>query len=271
MTADNTLHNTGSLFYSQHGEDIIAWKVFRHSHGPNYFVEIGMIDGIRFSNTYALEKQGWRGLCVEAHPQFVELVRRHRPAGSVVHAAVTDVDNTTIAFNMDPRGDLSSLIDRDEQTMKNRFGHWFNGFRKTHVPAATLNTLLRQVDAPRFMELVSIDIEGAELAALRGFDLEYWQPRLLILEADDEHRRRELDAYLNPHGYRLARMVGVNALYTRSRIDALRIRLVRVDRKVLHTANPMDDEITDQMFIPSAYETRSQHAIRMLKTFMQAA
>jgi len=271
MTRKDNPQQDTDPFYSQHGEDIIAWKIFQHSSGPKYFVEIGMVDGIRFSNTYALERRGWHGLCVEAHPHFVDMVRQHRPASTVVHAAAADVSNTNIDFYMDPRGDLSSLIAHDESEMKGKFGHWFKGYEKVRVPARTLNDMLKQANAPRFMEVVSIDIEGAELTALRGFDLNYWRPRLLILEADDAAQRHKLNEYLQPQGYQLARMVGINALYTRKTIDAFRIRLVRVDQKVLHTANPMDQSVTDQLFIPIAFETRSQHAMRVLRTMMLAA
>ena len=257
-------------FFSQHGEDIVAWKVLANSSGPHYFVEIGMIDGKRFSNTLAFEQRGWHGLCVEAHPHYIDMVRANRPNSTVIHAAVSD-QTGTLPFYADPRGDLSSLIARDDAELKERFGHWFQGYDVVEVPARTLNDILEQAHAPRGMELVSIDIEGGEPAALRGMDLAYWQPRLLIVEADDDAACQALDAHLNPQGYTRARMIGVNAVYARHRRDAWRVKLARVTDHVLHTAHPVDRRIDDAVYIPSAYETRSQYARRMLHSLASAA
>lgn len=262
-----------SAFFSQHGEDIVAWKTLSRSKGPRYFVEVGMIDGRRFSNTLAFEKRGWRGLCVEAHPGFVDFVRRHRPNSTVVHAAAAGPDShgKKLPFYADPRGDLSSLNPRNEQEMKDRFGDWFQGYDVVDVPVRTLDDMLHQAHAPQGMELVSIDIEGGEIDALRGFDLGYWHPRLIILEADDPQALSTLNHYLAPKGYHPARIIGVNAVYTRTHLDALRIRTARVDQRVLHTAHPTDRSIGDAMIVPSAYETRSQFAKRMFRTLALAA
>lgn len=258
-------------FYSQHGEDIVAWKTLCDSFGPRYFVEVGMIDGLRFSNTLALERRGWRGLCVEAHPDYVGLVRHNRPNSTVIHAAASDQSAQAMPFYADPRGDLSSLVARDEEEMKRRFGHWFHGYQRVEVPVRTLDEMLEEANAPEDIELVSIDIEGGELAALRGMDLDRWRPRVLILEADDAEARAQLDDYLLPRGYHFARPVGVNAVYTRSVIDAWRVRLARVDRAVFHTAHATDQTVLDQTIIPSAYETRSQYARRLMRSFGSAA
>jgi len=252
-------------FYSQHGEDQIAWKVFGKSEGPCFFVEVGVIDGVRFSNTLALERRGWRGVCIEAHPRFVEMVRKNRPGSTVIHAAASDAaasERGVVPFHADPRGDLSSLHARNTAEMKARFGGDFSGFDVVDVPARTLDDMLAKAGAPVGMEVVSIDIEGAELTALRGFDLERWKPRLLILEADDPTALTSFRGWLEPRGYKFARMVGVNALFCRLRFDAARVRLARVDQPVLHTANPMDRGTVNRVIIPSAYETKSQYVLR---------
>lgn len=258
-------------FYSQHGEDIVAWKTLGESEGPRYFLEVGMIDGLRFSNTLAFERRGWRGLCVEAHPDYVGLVVHNRPNSTVIHAAASDTSGKTMPFYADPRGDLSSLVARDEAEMKERFGHWFRGYQVLEVPVRTLDEMLEEANAPEDIELVSIDIEGGEVAALRGFDLQRWRPRMLILEADDAEARAQLDEYLLPRGYHYARPIGVNAVYTRTVADAWRVRLARVDRQVFHTAHAKDQTIQDQTVVPSAYETRSQYAKRLLRSIGSAA
>jgi len=257
-------------YYSQNGEDVVAWHVLSNSQGPHYFVEVGMIDGKRFSNTLAFEDRGWQGLCVEAHPRYVDMVRTNRPNSTVIHAAASD-QTGVLPFYADPRGDLSSLVARDEREMKRRFGHWYQGYEVVEVPVRTLDEMLAQARAPQGFELISIDIEGGEPAALRGLDVAYWKPRILVIEADDEKACQALDEQLNPKGYSRARMIGVNAIYTRYRLDAWRVKLKRVTDRVLHTAHPVDRRIQDAVYIPSAYETRSQYAKRMIRGMARAA
>ncbi len=257
-------------FYSQHGEDIVAWKVLADSPGPRYFVEVGMIDGMRFSNTLGFEERGWRGLCIEAHPKYVPLVRLNRPGSTVIHAAASDTAGI-MPFHADPRGDLSSLQPRDETQMKERFGKWFEGYEVVDVPVRTLDGMLEEAGAPGGIELISIDVEGGELGVLGGLDLDRWRPRMLLIEADDDDARRALDDHLLPRGYTRARSVGINVFYTRTRFDAWRVRLARIDQRVFHTAHPIDTRIDNQVVIPCTFETRSQYAKRLISTLAHAA
>jgi len=55
-------------YYSQHGEDFILDLIFDHKKS-GFFVEVGCIDGLRFSNTLFFEKLGWKGICIEAHKE----------------------------------------------------------------------------------------------------------------------------------------------------------------------------------------------------------
>ena len=151
-------------FYSQHGEDIIALRAMARSRRPGFFVEVGMIDGRRFSNTLALEEPAGAGVCVEAHPGFVQRVRDNRPNSRVVHCAVADRAGV-LPFHADPRGDLSGLTARPADEMRHRFGSDFRGYDVVDVPVRTLDDILIETNAPRRIDVVSIDIEGGELAA----------------------------------------------------------------------------------------------------------
>ena len=46
----------------------------------------------------------------------------------------------------------------------------------------TLDSLLDEAEAPKPIDLLSVDVEGHELDVLRGFDFVRWQPRLILLE-----------------------------------------------------------------------------------------
>lgn len=251
-------------YYSQHGGDVILARAFARSGGPRFFVEVGMIDGRRFSNTLALEERGWRGICVEAHPDYVKHVRQNRPNSLVVHAVVADRHQAQMTFFADARGDLSTIHPRDETAMRERFGKWYTGYKPVAVTGRTLDEILTDARAPVGLEVVSIDIEGGEMPALAGLDLDRWKPRALVIEAEDEAARQRLAAWFGPRGYRLARMVGINAIYTRTAGDAWRVRWARIDQCMRHTAHPVDKTVGEAMIVPSGYETCSQYLRRMV-------
>ena len=64
------------------------------------------------------------------------------------------------------------------------------------VPSTTLNDLLTR-EGVKKIDLLAMDIEGNELKALRGFDLERFRPELIVSEG----KRRGVTAYSLRHGY----------------------------------------------------------------------
>jgi hypothetical protein len=75
----------------------------------------------------------------------------------------------------------------------------------------TLDDVLRDAKAPRPLDFVSIDVEGHDVEVLAGFDLAYWQPRLLLIE-DVVHSLR-LHRHIVSRGYRWVRRTGINSWY----------------------------------------------------------
>lgn len=63
-------------YYSQYGQDeFLDQKVFKQKKN-GFFVEVGVCDAIRLSNTYFLENvRNWTGLCIEPNPiQYAKLL-----------------------------------------------------------------------------------------------------------------------------------------------------------------------------------------------------
>jgi hypothetical protein len=56
---------------------------------------------------------------------------------------------------------------------------------------------------PTFIHFVSLDIEGAELEALKGFPFDTYKMGALAVEHNEEEpKRREIEALMSQHGYR---------------------------------------------------------------------
>jgi hypothetical protein len=64
----------------------------------------------------------------------------------------------------------------------------------TTVTARTLNSILRQLDITK-IDLLSLDVEGYELEALGGFDLQFYHPTYVIVEVANKFSKEILSLF----------------------------------------------------------------------------
>ena len=74
----------------------------------------------------------------------------------------------------------------------------------------TLDEILDRSGLPA-IDFLSIDVEGAELDVLKGFPIEKYNPKLVLVE-DDVHTR-EKHKYLVARRYKLVRRTNLNNWY----------------------------------------------------------
>ena len=80
---------------SQGREDVFAFEHFFFGVENGTFLELGALDGVRYSNSYALDRQlGWKGVLIEASPPSYARLALNRPQQITVLAAVCDVNRT---------------------------------------------------------------------------------------------------------------------------------------------------------------------------------
>ena len=147
------------------------------------YVEVGAYDGVKFGHTSALAKLGWRGLCIEPHPEYAERCRKNHAGRNVA------VDECAVGAE---EGVVSLYISEDEDgacsstkwTDASRH-HGLDEKRVIRVPMFRLDTVLRRHNIPRPFEVLTIDVEEAELDVLEGFDLGLWSPKVAIVETHE--------------------------------------------------------------------------------------
>lgn len=198
-------------FYSQHGEDFLTNEIFQHKK-TGFFVEIGCLDGIEFSNTYFFEKQGWKGICVEAHKDFVELLKENRKGSYVVHCAVGERNEEDVIFYANKIGSLSTLDKKEEKRWEENYREFFTGFEEQHVKMRTLTSIFDEAGVDE-IDFISLDIEGYEVMALSGLDLSKYRPHLFIIEYKDDVHKNGLESILFPKGYMYIGKRGCNLFY----------------------------------------------------------
>ena len=206
-------------YYSQHGEDCLLAQFFGFK-TSGYFVDVGAYDGIYLSNSYAFERLGWQGVCIEASPRYAALCRQNRPRSICHQVACLASEGQAVSFR-EETGGLFSGIATDEAYAAYCYSANqtpFAGFQTVSVPSATLNGLLNDYRGP--IDFVSIDVEGAELEVLKGFDLKRFKPRVLVIEANNPQAAQALDLDIcAERGFGLARVIDMNRFYVGSQQD----------------------------------------------------
>jgi FkbM family methyltransferase len=225
-------------YFSQLGEDCLLAQFFEFK-TDGFFIDVGAFDGIYLSNTYFFERLGWSGVCVEAFQPYFDLCVRNRPGSKCYHAACLDGDRGMVEFRAE-RGGLFCGIEVDENAVADYYRGAavpFDGFRSIKVPSTSLDALL--LDGIRDIDFASIDVEGAELRVLGGFDLERHRPRVLVIEANTPAQRQEVDNHLRPRGYRAARSMAWNHFYVRKPEDARALRKIEVKTDLERPPHPL--------------------------------
>ncbi|OGB85226.1 hypothetical protein A2994_00015 [candidate division Kazan bacterium RIFCSPLOWO2_01_FULL_48_13] len=225
-------------FYGQYGEDLKLLPLFA-GQSSGYFVEVGALEGIRFSNTYYFERLGWRGVCVEPHPDYIDLLKSNRPGSTVIQAAVGKADLPAVDFYINYRGSLSTLDRGLESYFKSHYQKGFGGFKTIQVPLLTLNAILERDQAPTPIDLISIDTEGTEADVLAGFDIDKYAPRVVVVEVSI--RREAIDEYMVKHNYILACSNPSNAIFCRNQADVEVVRTTNVAGVQYSPQHPLDN------------------------------
>lgn len=206
--------------YAQFGEDLQLLDFFGNQ-SPGYYVEVGANDGISGSNTALLEKLGWKGILVEPNPDLIPLIQDSRTNSQILWgAAVAPEKVGTIEFYQVVGGPpglhgLSTTV--QDETAFSRINDYGGTLKPIHVTAKTLDDILLEYQAPQNFQLLSIDVEGAELDVLKGFSLDRYQPRVILLEDNSHGADWSVRNYLRQRNYIRVHRTGVNDWYVQSK------------------------------------------------------
>lgn len=158
-------------WFSQARQDEAVTTLLRgKKHG--YFVDLAANDATILSNTYSLEEKfGWTGLCIEPNPIYwANLTYRDC---QVVAAIVGDTRMEEINFRFNA-GDHGGIIGFD------------NGkhLKKQSEPkyTVTLTEILQRFNAPKVIDYLSLDVEGAEEFIMKNFPLNEYKISLMTVE-----------------------------------------------------------------------------------------
>ena len=186
----------------------------------------------------SFEERGWKGMCVEAHAGYIELLKKNRPNSIVCHCAAGEADEDAI-FYANARGSLSSLDKTSEARWQRDYAPYFSGFEEQQVKKVRLSTLLDTYQISE-IDILSLDIEGYEVEAMKGLDLSRHRPKVMVIESDSPQHEAQLDKLILPHGYEKSMKLFGNLFYVRDKELGKKLVGKKQVVQLIHTQHPLD-------------------------------
>lgn len=189
---DKTLDELRLMSRSKDGQDIFV-AIHNEFKPSGFFVEFGGADGLAGSNTYFLEKVlGWGGVIAEPCRGWHEDLRMNR-ACYISEKCVYKDSRSKVIFKENLRNlELSSIGSFSDESDVEQY----------EVDTISLNDLLDEVDAPEYIDYLSIDTEGSELEILESIDWTARQFGVVTVEHNHKCYRDDIQRLLESVGYK---------------------------------------------------------------------
>ena len=195
-------------YYGLNNLDEKLEKYLNYDNG--YFVELGANNGIHQSNTLYYEKfRNWKGVLIEPilHNFLQCKLNRSRESKFFCNACVSfDYKDKFVEILY---SNLMSISKGLESDISNPESHALEGKKFLHPLeenvvfgslAKTLNSILSESNAPKQIDLLSLDVEGAEIEVLKGLDHTDFRFKYMCIECRDIDK---LNSYLEKYDYKL--------------------------------------------------------------------
>lgn len=232
---------------SQGMEETAVRRCFFGTRVNGTYVEIGGLDGVRYSNTLQLATcLSWRGTLVEGHPaNFAQLLQNARKTGRVaagltVHqGAVCEPPATSVAFSR-LSGPIAGAVDQMSPRFKQRWHPDLSSARASATIDVPCGPMARFLSHVRHVDFWSLDVEGSELVALKTVDWAAVTIDVVVIELDGSNRTRDatVRALMRDRGYAECRQPGGRPVLGNS---GLFVHERRADYRARCDAGPLEN------------------------------
>ena len=198
--------------------DRIYTDIFGADNKNGFFVEVGASDGDSFSNTAKLADIGWSGVYIEPVASLADACRtRHAKNNGikVLTCASGRMDGLDTLCVIPEWGTATSNIAAAEKISS-------IGPKLFLSRVLKLDTILDITGIRPLFDLLVIDVDFGEIEVLSGFYIDYWKPKLVIIELHEESQhplsedvRQFAMPYFAAAGYEKIYKDGINTIFNR--------------------------------------------------------
>jgi len=184
--------------YSMDGEDLFIKDYFKDKKN-GFYVDVGCYHPIHRNNTFLLHKKGWNGINIDIHEFSIDLFNYLRPKDFNYNLAISNKNDLTDMYFQKQLSQLSTIEKKQAKKV-------FQGeIKKSKINAFTLDTILEKVKINDIkIDLLDIDVEGADLKVLEGFSITKYKPELICVEIHEKNINESvIGKYLKNFRYEL--------------------------------------------------------------------
>lgn len=178
-----------------------------------FFVEVGGNHPISFSNTFELERNGWKGIVIEPFIDFNGIYADQRPNTIVENVACVGKNYKYDTIRMIKTPEILGAAVSSFKELDYHHLSWTNG-PEIEVPCCTLSYLLNKYSIKE-IDFLSIDTEGFEHFVIDGINFNEVDIHFILLEHHGNptyeflNQRTTFD-YLNEFGFELFKFIEPN-------------------------------------------------------------
>eukprot|EP00934_Nitzschia_sp_Nitz4_P001913 Nitzschia sp. Nitz4//scaffold242_size29646//3828//4860//NITZ4_008046-RA/size29646-snap-gene-0.68-mRNA-1//-1//CDS//3329543800//1913//frame0 len=171
-------------WYAQVHQDEVLMDLI----GPNgFFIDLAANDAVEFSNTLALERFGWKGLCIEPNPGYWYRLS-HRECTVVGALIGTTREKVQVKF----RGVFGGIVGKLDNKLADRKAEPEAPEEDRYTTPAL--EVFERFNVPKVIDYLSLDIEGAEYLVMKDFPFDQYQFKILTVERPPKPLRELLES-----------------------------------------------------------------------------
>ena len=167
------------ISYSQNFEDIMLWRALK-SVEKGFYIDVGAFSPDADSVTRLFYEKGWTGINIEPNPLFLNSLKDRRSRDLNLPFAVSETSGFR-EFHISENTGLSTLSDSVASEHRQKLNL---AFKKINVEVISLvDVWNRYISINSPVHFLKVDVEGSELAVLRGNDWRCNRPWIVVVEA----------------------------------------------------------------------------------------
>jgi hypothetical protein len=167
--------------YSFTGEDRILESLCKSRITESgFYVDVGCNHPIFLSNTYLFYKRGWRGICIDANEKLIRKYKFYRPRDKGFCALVSNTKEKREFYKL-----TNDVLSTTEQHLLEPYTKQGQSIETTLMEPVSLTEILDDLNAPRTIDILSIDTEEHDFNVLQSLDLEKYSPRIIVIEVEN--------------------------------------------------------------------------------------
>ena len=191
------------ISYSYGGVDSLVNNIFKNI-DKGFYVDIGCGHPVKNNNTYLLNKKGWHGINIDLDNENINLFDIYRPSDENISTAISDKIGKEDLFFYHSKSAINTINKKTADYQKARV----SSIKK--IKTNTLNNVLNNSKYSNLeIDFLSIDIEGSEFLALKNFDFNKYNPKVIVVEHLDlslpalEIKNLNINSAINSDIYKL--------------------------------------------------------------------